>query len=325
MIGKVIAQMLMAFTVLRVVPIDAAHLEWQIGVPTAPDVLANPLVALTSWTKTLPMADDRVLPPIKTDHSSYGVVTDAQSVLIADIASGAPLFAKNADDVRPIGSITKLMTALVFFDTNPDLTSWVSITEDDYVAGGRVNLHFNDGVKLRSVLGASVVGSDNTATKALARLSKLSPEDFIGAMNEKARVLGMTSSYFTEVTGIDSGNVSTARDLLLLLEEAKRNTVLQQFMTTPRLSIAHASGVAVSIESTDMLFDSILNTGDYSITGGKTGYIPEAGYCFVTTVNHHGDEIFVAVLGAHSKEDRFTDTKALAMWAFSTFTWPQIP
>lgn len=323
MISRVVAQMMLAFTVLRVVPIDAANLEWKIGIPTTPTALAAPLFSLTSSMPTLPMAADRYLPPKKTDLSSYGVVTDAKSAFIADTKSGAALFAKNADDVRSIGSITKLMTALVFLDSKPDLNSWVTITDDDYVGGGRVYLNFNDGIKLKDVLGASMVGSDNTATKALSRLSGLSHDDFIVAMNAKAKSLGMTSSSFVEVTGIDSGNVSTARDLMALLEAAKQSDVLTRYMTTQRLSLTQASGLAVMVTSTDELFDSTINLAPYRISGGKTGYIPEAGYCFITTVTHDGDEIFVAVLGASSKEDRFSDAKALAIWAFDTFTWPQ--
>lgn len=323
MISRVIAQMLLAITTLQIIPVDAANLEWQIGIPTTPTALAGPLFSLTS-APTLPQAGNRVLPPKKTDLSSYGVVTDAKSAIVIDPASGATLFAKNADDVRSIGSITKLMTALVFLDAQPDLSTWVTIDEEDYVGGGRVYLNFNDGIRLEDVLGASIVGSDNTATKALSRMSGMTGEEFIVAMNTKAKSLGMTSSAFTEVTGLDSGNVSTARDLQILLAEAKKSEILSEFMTTKRLPISHASDISLVVESTDALFDSLLNAGDYRITGGKTGYIPEAGYCFITTITHDGDDVFVAVLGASSKEDRFADAKALAIWAFSTFTWPQL-
>ena len=324
MISRVVAQMLLAFTVLRIIPVDAANLEWKIGIPTAPEALAAPLLSLTSTPISLPVAGDRFLPPKKTDLSSYGVVTDAQSVFVADTESGAALFAKNADDVRAIGSITKLMTAMVFLDTKPDLDSWVTIVADDYVGGAIVHLNFRDGIRLRDVLGASIVGSDNTSTKALSRLSGMAYEDFIVAMNTKAKELGMTSSTFTEVTGIDSGNVSTARDLMLLLREAERSDELVTFMTSDHLSVRHVSGAAFTVQSTDALFDSLLDQKPYMITGGKTGYIPEAGYCFITTVDRDGDEVFVAVLGAHSKLDRFNDAKALAVWAFDTFTWPQL-
>lgn len=323
MISRVVAQVLLAFTVLRIVPVDPANLEWKIGISTPPEALAAPLLSLTSAPISLPMAGERFLPPKKTDLSSYGVVTDAQSVFVADTQSGAALFAKNADDVRSIGSITKLMTILVFLDTKPNLDSWVTIVDDDYVGGAIVHLKFNDKIRLRDALGASVVGSDNTATKALSRFSGLSPEDFIIAMNTKAKLLGMTSSSFVEVTGIETGNVSTARDLMLLLLEAKKSDVLGRFMTSSKLSIRQMSGSVANVESTDMLFDSLLNKNPYSITSGKTGYIVEAGYCFITTIDHDGDEVFVAVLGAHSKLDRFNDAKALAVWAFDTFTWPR--
>lgn len=323
MISRVIAQMLLALTTLQIVPVDAANFEWNIGIPTSDIAVHTSQLSLLSSPK-LPQAGERVLPPKKTDLSSYGVVTDAKSAIVIDSASGATLFVKRADDVRAIGSITKLMTSLVFLDTQPDLQQWVTIEKEDYIGGGRVYLQYQDGIRLEDVLGASIVGSDNTATQALSRLSGMTTDQFVAAMNTKALELGMTSSVFTEVTGLDSGNVSTARDLQILLTEAKNIAILSDFMTTKRLPISHASGIAVVVESTDALFDSLLNAGDYRITGGKTGFIPEAGYCFITTITHEGDEVFVAVLGASSKEDRFADAKALAIWAFSTFTWPQL-
>jgi D-alanyl-D-alanine endopeptidase (penicillin-binding protein 7) len=323
MIGKVIAQMLLSLTVIRIVPIDAANFEWTIGIPTPPSALAAPFFSLTS-TPTLPRANDRILPPKKIDLSSYGVVTDAKSAIIVDDASGATLFAKHPDDVRSIGSITKLMTALVFLDTSPNLNAWEIITKDDYVGGGRVYLDFENPLRVRDIFAASVIGSDNTATQALSRLSGMSAETFVSAMNAKAKALGMTSSIFTEVTGIDADNVSTARDLFLLLREAKTSEILRDFMTSPQVMVTHASGLSVTIPSTDALFRSVLNAGEYRITGGKTGYIPEAGYCFMTMIERGSDEVFVAVLGGTSKDDRFADTKALALWAFDTFTWPQL-
>ncbi len=111
---------------------------------------------------------------------------------------------------------------------------------------------------------------------------------------------------------------------MLLLREAEHFDEIVTFMTSDNLSVRHTSGATLSVQSTDVLFDSLLVEKPYAITGGKTGYIPEAGYCFITTVDHDGDEVFVAVLGARSKLDRFNDAKALAVWAFNTFTWPQL-
>ena len=209
-------------------------------------------------------------------------------------------------------------------DSKPDLDKNVTVWQEDYVGGGRVYLNYHDGLSLRDVLAASIVGSDNTATSALQRLSGLSQEDFVAAMNAKAQALGMTRANFVDVAGIGSENVTTARELFLLLAEAKKSEVIEPLMTSFSYTAVHASGLAVNIESTDMLLDSFLNQGSYEITGGKTGFIPEAGYCFVTSVAKGDGEVFVAVLGAPSKNDRFADAKALAAWAFATFTWPNL-
>lgn len=323
MIERVVAQLILAFTVTRIIPIDAANLEWQAGIPVPEDSLIAPLFAAQP-TVQLPAAGERVLPPRKTDVDSYGVVTSAQSAIVVDVASGSVLFQKQPDDVRPIGSITKLMTGIVFLETDPDLRSYVKIVEDDYVGGGRLYVNFNDPILLEDVLAASIVGSDNTATTALQRLSGLSRDEFVARMNAKAQELGMVASSFGDPSGIGNNNLSTARELALLLYEAKQHDVLRDFMTMSQVTIAHASGLAVPVESTDMLLESYLNASPYGITGGKTGYIPEAGYCFITSVEKDGDEVFVAVLGAESIVDRFTDAKALATWAFSTFTWPEL-
>lgn len=323
MMERLIAQIVLATLVTHVIPVDAANLEWQAGIPVPQDALGAPLFTIASRA-TFPVAEDRVLPPKKTNLNSYGVVTAAQSVVVMDVNSGSVLFQKAPDDVRAIGSITKLMTALVFLDTNPNLDETVTILEEDFVGGGRVYLNYRDGVSLHDVLGASIVGSDNTATSALQRLSGMSLDAFVAAMNAKAAELGMTSSRFADVSGVGSENVSTARDLFLLLAAAKASGTLQAFMTSSAITVVHASGLAVTVDSTDILLDTFLNERPYEITGGKTGFIPEAGYCFITSIKKGDGEVFVAVLGSSSKLERFADARALASWAFSTFTWPSL-
>lgn len=321
MIHRVVAQLLLAFSVINVIPVDAANLEWQAGLPVPEDALGSPLFTMVS-RQSLPVAGARVLPPKKTALDSYGIATSGRSVVVIDEASGATLFEKDPDEARPIGSITKLMTALVFLDVAPNLQQYVAITGEDYVGGGRVYLNFDDRVKLYDVLAASMVGSDNTATKALQTFSGVTVEEFVVKMNEKAAELGMEQTSFADVSGIGNENVSTARELSLLLGAAKKHVVLQDLMTTPSYTVQQASGYVVSISSTDELLGSFVNQDPYQILGGKTGYIPEAGYCFVTSIEKGGDSIFIAVLGAESKLDRFTDAKGLAVWSFKTFTWP---
>lgn len=320
MIGKIIGQLLLASSVMRVLPMDAASLEWRAGVTDAP----SDVISIQRLFATLPKAGDRAVPPRKTDPDSYGIVTDAQSAIVVDAESGVPLFVKRPDEVRAIGSITKLMSALVFLHTNPDLTQKVTLVTDDYVGGGRVYLRFDDAVFLRDVLKASLVGSDNTATNAFARLSGLGTEAFVAAMNAKAAELGMTSSMFVDLTGVGSGNVSTARDLTKLLAAAEANETMRGIMPTSATTVTQASGYAVDIAATNELLDSYLNFDGYQIVAAKTGYIPQAGYCLASAIEHEGHRIRVVALGADSKAARFSDVKGLAAWTFSVFSWEDL-
>ena len=323
MITKALANLLLATSVVNFFPIDGAILERQAGV----DVPLEGLVAGVSIeaAATLPLSKDKIPPPPKKlDLQSFGVVTTARSAIVIDAASGVTLWAKNPNEVRPIGSISKLMAMLVFLDTQPDLTKYVTVIPDDFAGTGRVYLHYSDPVLLEDVLGAALVGSDNTATLALVRLSGLSADDFVARMNTRAIDLGMLQTKFEDPSGLSANNVSTVGELAVLLAEAKTHPEITQFMTDATLTVQQASGRVSTIASTNLLLTSALNRGEYQITAGKTGYIPEAGYCLATSVEHAGHEVYVVVLGADDIEARFDDAIDLAGWTFKTFAWPTL-
>lgn len=321
MITKALSHLLFAASIVNFFPVDGAVLEWQAGVDVAPESVVGGLIY--GANVSLPMAKDRQIPPPKKiDLQSFGVVTSARSAIVIDAASGAPLFVKNPNEVRPIGSISKLMSALVFLETEPDLTAYAKIVPDDFAGTGRVYLYYNDPARTIDILGASLVGSDNTATMALVRLSGLSTPDFVARMNTRAIELGMLETRFEDPSGLSANNVSTVGELTLLLAEAKKHSEMTRFMTDAELSVQQASGRISSIPSTDLLLSSLLNQGEYEITAGKTGYIPQAGYCLATAVRHDGHEIYIVVLGAEDIEARFDDAIGLAGWTYKTFEWP---
>ncbi len=321
MIARLLAQLVFASSLFSVAPIDAALLENEVSAAPVPLTAAH---FLLSASKTyLPLAEDRTVPPPKKIVSnSFGVMTNADSSIVVDVKSGATLYAEKPDDVRPMGSITKLMAAVVFLDAQPELSTSVQLITDDYVGGGRTYLKFEDGVRLRDVLGTAVVGSDNTAAHALARLSGLSQEEFVSQMNEKARELRMAQSVFVDPSGISAENVSTARDLSRLVLAAQQSEVLRELMVLPVLTVTQSSGFSVNVENTNLLLGSQAS-GDYRVVAGKTGYIPQAGYCLATVIEHEGDDVVIVVLGADKIDDRFTDVKNLAVWVFNTFVWPK--
>lgn len=318
MIAELLGHLLLTTSILRVVPADAAAFELQADA-------ASPVVRFMATPSmgfaTLPRAADRPTGPQKVDLDSYGIVTSAQSAIVVDAASGAVLFSKNPNDPRAIGSITKLMAVYTFLQTNPELNTKVTLVTDDYVAGGRVYLRFDDAVYLYDVLKASLVGSDNTATASLARLAGMTDEDFVSRMNTHAAELGMTSTHFEDLSGVGAYNTSTAYDLTKLLAAAEGEATMGNIMAMDEVTVAQSSGYTVTIEATNALLDSYLNTDTYHVVAGKTGYIPQAGYCLATSIEHESGRIRVVVLGAPTITGRFVDAKGLAAWAFKTYSW----
>lgn len=319
MILKIVGQLVLATLMTQMLPADASNFEFIAGVSSDPTTLQ---------LSHFPEAEDREIAvrnyPIKANVNSYGVVTSARSVIVEDAKSGMVMLGKHPDDVRSIGSVTKLMTALIFLDQNPDLSEFVELDPAlDLIIGGRIYLAFYDGISLEDVLGASLVGSDNTATESLMRFSGLDNETFVLKMNEKARELGMSSTKFVDPTGINAENTSTARDLVKLLRAANKNQIVKDFMVTKKLVVNHLSGRAIAIENTNKVLDTFLNEGEFEVTGGKTGFLPQAGYVLATSVERGLNEVYVVVLGSDSKDSRVLESKGLAAWAFKTFTWPK--
>ena len=315
MIIKILAQLILAVTAAELLPVDAAFYEWQAGVGTEPEQLQTAVLIL-------PQADERFEAPIKIDTDSFGIVLTAQSATIVDRDSGAVLFQKQASAVRPVGSVTKLMSALVFLERKNDLGDMVTLDPArDYVGGGIVYLGYYDGVSLFDVLRASLIGSDNTATQALVYFSGLTNEEFVKRMNVKAGELAMTSTQFTDPTGVDAHNVSSALDVVTLLRAAESEPTIKEITEQARVTITQQSGRSVSIVNTNGLLETFLNTGEYLVIGGKTGYLPQAGYVLASTVEKNGHAVHVVVLGSASKEARVQEAKGLAYWAFKTFSW----
>ncbi len=322
MLLKLLGQALIATTLVQIFPTDASVFEYQVGEGTFEQTIMSAAEIEVAYA-ALPEADSRDH-PVKIDLDSHGIVTTAWSALVMDDASGAVLFQKHPDALRSIGSVTKLMAALVFMDQNPDLNQIVSLDPDlDYVAGGRVYLGYFNSLALSDVLAASLVGSDNTATQSLIRFSGLSSEDFIARMNQKADELGMEQTEFYDVTGLDADNMSTARELVLLLQAAEQNETITYYTQLPSVTITQASGRSVTIENTNTLLTTFVNEDPYDVVGGKTGYLPQAGYVLATTVEHEGDKIHVIVMGSESKDARANEAKGLAYWAFKTYQWPE--
>lgn len=230
-------------------------------------------------------------------------------------------FDKRADEVQPIASITKLMTALVFLENNPGWETTYMIGRDDLIEGGKLNLFRGEEIKLKDIFKTSLIASDNGATIALVHASGLSEEEFVKKMNEKALALGLTNTNFRDSIGLSDDNVSTAREVALLAKEALVRPEIIEATESKDYQFTTLDGREKMIESTDyLLFDSEDN--QFQVLGGKTGYTDKAGYCYVGRFEDlSGREIISVVLNSAGKNDRFRESKSLVKWVFDNYTW----
>lgn len=322
MIYKALVEIILAIGLVQIFPVDAGVIESYTKATDSRVFESNFGTAMTVMRPNFPVAADVVRAPTKINPESIGVVTAATTALVMDSESGAVLFEKNVDEARSIGSMTKLMTALIFLSGNPDQGAVVTIESSDYREGGKQHIPTGQAVTVKDLLLASLVSSDNTATAALARLSGFSESDFVARMNEKAAEIGMQQTTFADPTGLSSDNRSTAPDLVIMLRAALQNESIRFATEQASATITDISGNTYQLENTNELLNGFVNQDPYKIIGGKTGYLPEAGYCLgVEAQKDGGKEIFVVVLGSDSAAGRLRDVKALTVWTYNNFEW----
>lgn len=236
-------------------------------------------------------------------------------------ADNSFLYTKEATAAQPIASLTKLMTVLVFLENNPGFNKEYKISADDHVAGGKIHFWSGDTVTVLDLFKSTLVGSDNVATRALAKSTGLAEEDFVAAMNNQAKRLGMFSSHFVEPTGLSAENVASAQDIARLVKATLAYPEIAETTNLNTYRFTTKEGKTRIVEATNDLVHA--DSVDLILEGAKTGYTEEAGYCFAAAINEPKtkETVITVVLGASSSAERFTDTETLADWVAAYFSW----
>ena len=251
MILRLLSQLILATTLLQVYPTDAGMVERYATLPSAEVRQIGAEQIFSLMNRTLPVALIADRSPKKIEPNSIGVVTSARSAIVVDRSTGAVLYEKNSTEPRSIGSITKLMTAFVFLKGNPNLDVAAALEGEDVRTGGMQHISVGDMVTVRNLLQSSLVGSDNSATAALVRLSGMSQGDFVARMNEVAAEIGMTSTTFLDPTGLSSDNRSVAPDVVRLIDETLKVDAIREATQLQVTTFTGTSGRVYSIASTD--------------------------------------------------------------------------
>ncbi len=216
-------------------------------------------------------------------------------------------------DQRPIASITKVMTALVLLDQDPELDRDVVVSPRDVRRASTTRLRRGERVTLDALLHLALIASDNVAARILARASGLGTRRFVEQMNLKAAALGLDRTSFVEPSGLDERNVSTPYDVARLITVASDVPAISGIMRKWTHGL-RTDRRRVNIRNTNRLLRS-----PYTIQGGKTGYIDEAGYCLTVLVElPDADPVALVVLGAGSNAGRFSEVRRLIDWVSTT-------
>ena len=276
---------------------------------------------LTSALASLPaLADDAAAAPgagLRLEQGLWSI--DAQhppelksaAFVLADQTSGQMLLERNADDVVPIASITKLMTAMVVLDGRQSLAEELTVTSADIdrLRGSRSRLPVGTRLSREEMLRLALMSSENRAASALARLYPGGINAFVKSMNVKARQMGLQDTRFVDSTGLDADNVSSARDMVRQVAKAARYPLIREFSTTE----AHEVKVGHKFRRFGNT-NGLVRNPEWRISLSKTGYIREAGRCLVMQAWMQGRPMIFVLLDSIGRYTRTADARRIKQW-----------
>ena len=234
--------------------------------------------------------------------------------LVMDQDTDEVLFSKNSQAVLPIASITKLMTALVVTEASLPLDEVLVVSQDDVAAtaGSRSRLQLGTHLTRGEMLHLSLMASENRAAHVLGRTYPGGLDKFVGAMNVKARLLGMQDTRYVEPTGLSSSNQSSAVDLSRLVKAAFMHPIIRDLSTS--LEAAMPVGrKTVQFRNTN----GLVRNPEWEIGLQKTGFISAAGRCVVMQTQMAGRNLIMVLLDSTGKYTRIGDAERIRKWLAS--------
>lgn len=266
------------------------------------------------------------LEPVSQDVNTSKLNLRSASVLVVDAQSNHIVYGKQIATVKPIASITKLMTAMVVLDAGVAMDQVISIREEDRdrLRFSRSRLRIGKARLTRAeMLLVALMSSDNRAAAALGRTAFAGGKPaFVAAMNRKARDLGMRDSRFADPTGLDGGNLSTAADLVKLLQAAASYPFIREATTRAKLEVKpYESNAALEYRNTNPLVRN--DDPNWTIGLSKTGYLNEAGRCLVMLAHIRGRSLYIVLLDSFGKLTPVGDSNRLRKWLETQIPEPQ--
>lgn len=230
--------------------------------------------------------------------TALGCLTaQADSALLYNVSQNRVEMARNADQVRSIASITKLMTAMVTLDYDKDLSRRLILSKQ-----GGTSLPRQEYTR-EQLLNAMLIKSDNAAAETLANDYPGGRTAFIARMNHQATLWGMNHTNFVDPSGLGVFNTSTVRDVANIVHTASGYWFIRE--TSNKKQVALETKYKKKIRTINLSHTSgqLLFTFD-NVLISKTGLTSAAGWCVGMLAEQNGTQYIVVVLGSKNKKER---------------------
>uniref|UniRef100_UPI003D2AE750 D-alanyl-D-alanine carboxypeptidase family protein n=1 Tax=Paenibacillus oryzisoli TaxID=1850517 RepID=UPI003D2AE750 len=250
----------------------------------------------------------------KAEAAPPGISTNAVGASLVDVASGRVLYSVKGDTPMRIASLTKIMTAIIAIEEG-NLDDMVTVSRNAAgKEGSSIYLKLGEKMKLRDMLYGLMLRSGNDAATAIAEHIGGSVDGFVYLMNEKAKMLGMDHSHFTNPSGLDEGegHRSSPNDMAKLTAYALKNNVFQEIVSTKLKKVPNPNETwdYSWLNKNKML--SLFEGAD----GVKTGYTKLAKRCLVSSATRGGQQLVVVTL---NDGDDWADHGRLLQYGFTYF------
>ncbi|MTI59777.1 MAG: D-alanyl-D-alanine carboxypeptidase [Firmicutes bacterium] len=249
-----------------------------------------------------------------------------ESAILVDYETGQVLFEKNADEVLPPASITKIMTLLLAMEEiekgTINLDDKISISKHAQSMGGsQIFLAADTRVEVEDLLEAVTVASANDASVAIAEAIGGTYSNFVSQMNEKATELGMVNTNFVNSTGLPTEHgehYSTARDISIMARELIKHPQVLKWASIWH-DILQLPNRKADLTNTNKLINKYPG-----MDGLKTGHTQEAGFCLAATAKRENMRFISVVLKAETEQEREEVTSRLLDYGFNAFIKEQV-
>ncbi len=249
--------------------------------------------------------------PAASSFTPRGLHLRSAAAVVRDEHTGELLLTKEAGVPMPIASITKLMTAMVVLDGKLDMEETITIEQRDKDSLRHSRSHLPVGTRLSrsQALLLALMASENRAAHALGRTFPGGIPALVAAMNQKARFLGLAETRFVDPTGLSDENLSSAQDLIRLVEAACRYTEICAFSTQPEATIRRGRRQLHFINT-----NALIRNSHWHIGLSKTGYIEEGGRCLVMQTQLGQRSVLIVLLNSSGKHTHFEDAIRIKQW-----------